>query len=212
MPSNQAIPEEMKNEIYRLSELRKKFLLTRVQPYGAAVGNAFQTELDPDSAHLISRYLASKRSFSQSFSMYLRQVRYPFMPAAEKNGMWLFKLIFVQQILRVLVEPAIAVRTKAMKCMAMIVEADPTVLALKDMEAGVRHSFLDASTSVREASVDLVGRFILSRPSLIDQYYDMLSARILVCFSNFVSYALNMCTITRLTLKFLFNSHCRIRV
>ncbi|CAG0895763.1 unnamed protein product, partial [Darwinula stevensoni] len=155
IPNSQTIPEEVKNEIYRLSELRKKFLLTRIQPYGAAVGNTFQTELDPDSAHLISRYLASKRSFSQSFSMYLRQ------------------------ILRVLVEPAIAVRTKAMKCMAMIVEADPTVLALKDMEAGVRHSFLDASTSVREASVDLVGRFILSRPSLIDQYYDMLSARIL---------------------------------
>lgn len=53
------------------------------------------------------------------------------------------------------------------------------MLALKDMQLGVSHSFLDHSTSVREAAVDLVGKFILSRPDLIPNYYDMLSARIL---------------------------------
>lgn len=77
-------------------------------------------------------------------------------------------------------ENSIAIRTKAMKCLTMIVEADPSVLGKSDMQIGVNHSFLDHSTSVREAAVDLVGKFVLSRPELIDKYYDMLSARILV--------------------------------
>jgi cohesin loading factor subunit SCC2 len=64
----------------------------------------------------------------------------------------------------------------------MIVEADPSVLERKDVLMGVNHSFLDLSTSVREAAVDLVGRFIISRPTLVHQYYDMLSKRILVSY------------------------------
>lgn len=47
------------------------------------------------------------------------------------------------------------------------------------MQMGVNHSFLDHATSVREAAVDLVGKFVLSRPELISKYYEMLSARIL---------------------------------
>ena len=84
------------------------------------------------------------------------------------------------QILFVLTESSIAIRTKAMKCLTMVVEADPAVLGRNDMQRGVRLSFLDQSTSVREAAVDLVGKFVLSRPELIDKYYDMLSTRILV--------------------------------
>ena len=48
------------------------------------------------------------------------------------------------------------------------------------MKQGVHARFLDQSTSVREAAVELVGRFILIRPDLIPTYYDMLSERILV--------------------------------
>lgn len=62
----------------------------------------------------------------------------------------------------------------------MVVDADPSVLGMKSMQMGVRVSFLDHATSVREAAVDLVGKFVLSRPELIHKYYDMLSARILV--------------------------------
>lgn len=47
------------------------------------------------------------------------------------------------------------------------------------MQRGVHGRFLDQSTSVREAAVELVGKFILIRPELIPQYYDMLSERIL---------------------------------
>ena len=47
---------------------------------------------------------------------------------------------------------------------------------------------MDQSTLVREAAVDLLGRSVLSRPELTEQYYDMLSERILV--------RLLLCTVT----------------
>lgn len=71
-----------------------------------------------------------------------------------------------------------------MKCLANIVEVDPFVLRRKDMQMGVNQKFLDAAISVREAAVDLVGKFVLSNEELIDQYYDMLSTRILVRLNN----------------------------
>lgn len=71
-----------------------------------------------------------------------------------------------------------------MKCLANIVEVDPLVLKRKDMQMGVNQKFLDTAISVREAAVDLVGKFVLSNQDLIDQYYDMLSTRILVIYKK----------------------------
>ena len=51
-----------------------------------------------------------------------------------------------------------------------------------DMQVGVHGRFLDQSTAVREAAIELVGKFILIRPELTAQYYGMLSERILVSF------------------------------
>ena len=153
------ITEDMKSEVKTLSETRKLFLLTKVTAYPPASAGAriqsLQTHLDYGDAELITRYLASKRFFSRSFDSYL------------------------QQILKVLTESSVIVRTKAMKCLTMVVEADPSVLGRTDMQMGVNHSFLDHSTSVREAAVDLVGKFVLSRPELLANYYDMISVRIL---------------------------------
>lgn len=148
--------EQKNSETYRIIEEKKKYIISRIRPCSTGTKpDILQTYIDYNSAELISQYLASKRPFSQSFDKYLKQ------------------------ILHVLTESSIAIRTKAMKCLTMIVEADPSVLARVDMQLGVKHSFLDYSTSVREAAVDLVGKFVLSRPELIDKYYDMLSTRIL---------------------------------
>uniref|UniRef100_A0A4W5LZC5 Nipped-B protein n=1 Tax=Hucho hucho TaxID=62062 RepID=A0A4W5LZC5_9TELE len=85
----------------------------------------------------------------------------------------------LDHILRVLGESAIAVRTKAMKCLSEVVAVDPSILARLDMQRGVHGRLMDNSTSVREAAVELLGRFVLSRPQLTEQYYDMLIERIL---------------------------------
>ncbi|KAJ8930877.1 hypothetical protein NQ314_016297 [Rhamnusium bicolor] len=147
-------------EKFRLIEEKKRFLINKIKPFQETISSGnrvqiFQTYIDYNSAELIAQFLASKRYFSQSFDQYLKA------------------------ILIVLKETSIAIRTKAMKCLTMIVEADPSVLGRHDMQMGVNHSFLDHSTSVREAAVDLVGKFVLSRPELINKYYEMLSARIL---------------------------------
>ncbi|CAG0882319.1 unnamed protein product [Cyprideis torosa] len=153
------VPESVKSEINELVQLRKKFLLENVNPFRASKlhhrERNFQTELDSDSAILISKYLNSKRELTKSFDT------------------------FLTSILRGMLENVIGIRTRAMKCLALVVEADPNVLTFKDVESGCRHSFLDTSTAVREAALDLVGKYILHRRQLVEQYYPIVSSRIL---------------------------------
>ncbi|XP_059166950.1 nipped-B-like protein [Physella acuta] len=149
--------EETSTECMQNAEKRKVFLCSQISCYNKPIGNIRYAgaKLDYDSACLVARYLSSKRPFAQSFDIYLTQ------------------------ILKVLRETAVAVRTKAMKCLTAVVEADPAILARSDMQRGVHGRFLDQSTSVREAAIELVGKFILIQPDLIPNYYDMLSDRIL---------------------------------
>nr|XP_055063952.1 nipped-B-like protein B isoform X3 [Misgurnus anguillicaudatus] len=148
---------ESAGEILQKAEARKKFLRSVVKTtpskFSTLRGNS--DTVDYEDSCLIVRYLASMRPFAQSFDIYLTQ------------------------ILRVLGESAIAVRTKAMKCLSEVVAVDPSILARLDMQRGVHGRLMDNSTSVREAAVELLGRFVLSRPQLTEQYYDMLIERIL---------------------------------
>ncbi|XP_023275339.1 nipped-B-like protein A [Seriola lalandi dorsalis] len=142
-------------EIMQRAEARKKFLRKVIKTSTSHSSSLRINTVDYEDSCLIVRYLASMRPFAQSFDIYL------------------------SQILRVLGESAIAVRTKAMKCLSEVVAVDPSILARLDMQRGVHCRLMDNSTSVREAAVELLGRFVLSRPQLIEQYYDMLIERIL---------------------------------
>ncbi|XP_034471957.1 nipped-B protein [Drosophila innubila] len=156
-----AVDYELNLEIFNVLEERKKYLISKIKPYSVTGEHNhtslqhIKTYIDYNNAQLIAQYLATKRPFSQSFDGCLKK------------------------IILVVNEPSIAVRTRAMKCLANIVEVDPLVLKRKDMQMGVNQKFLDTAISVREAAVDLVGKFVLSNQELIDQYYDMLSTRIL---------------------------------
>uniref|UniRef100_A0A9J8BRZ8 Nipped-B protein n=1 Tax=Cyprinus carpio carpio TaxID=630221 RepID=A0A9J8BRZ8_CYPCA len=148
---------ETTSEILQKAEARKKFLRSVIKTSASKFGSlrVNSDTVDYEDSCLIVRYLASMRPFAQSFDIYLTQ------------------------ILRVLGESAIAVRTKAMKCLSEVVAVDPSILARSDMQRGVHGRLMDNSTSVREAAVELLGRFVLSRPQLTEQYYDMLIERIL---------------------------------
>ncbi|KAM8961304.1 nipped-B-like protein isoform 2-T2 [Pelodytes ibericus] len=148
---------ESTGDIMQRAEKRKKFLrnIIRTAPSQFSTLKSSSDTVDYEDACLIVRYLASMRPFAQSFDIYLTQ------------------------ILRVLGENAIAVRTKAMKCLSEVVAVDPSILARLDMQRGVHGRLMDNSTSVREAAVELLGRFVLCRPQLAEQYYDMLIERIL---------------------------------
>ncbi|XP_077571067.1 nipped-B-like protein B isoform X4 [Stigmatopora nigra] len=148
---------ETTGEIMQRAENRKMFLrnIIMTTPAHFATLKMNSDTVDYEDSCLIVRYLASMRPFAQSFDIYLTQ------------------------ILRVLGESAIAVRTKAMKCLSEVVAVDPSILARSDMQRGVHGRLMDNSTSVREAAVELLGKFVLSRPQLTEQYYDMLIERIL---------------------------------
>ncbi|XP_073400050.1 nipped-B-like protein isoform X2 [Dendrobates tinctorius] len=148
---------ESTGDIMQRAEKRKKFLrsIIKTAPSQFSTLKSGSDTVDYDDACLIVRYLASMRPFAQSFDIYLTQ------------------------ILRVLGENAIAVRTKAMKCLSEVVAVDPSILARLDMQRGVHGRLMDNSTSVREAAVELLGRFVLCRPQLAEQYYEMLVERIL---------------------------------
>ncbi|XP_049537258.1 nipped-B protein isoform X2 [Anopheles darlingi] len=161
-PIREGIDQELNSEIFRMLDTRKQYYLSQIacfQRGGVRTGSGgnyeIKTYIDYSNANLIAQYLASKRSFSQSYDKYL------------------------QKIILVVREPVVAIRTRAMKCLASIVEVDQMVLARKDMQMGVQQKLLDTAISVREAAVDLVGKYILSDPDLIDQYYEMISQRIL---------------------------------
>ncbi|XP_053146903.1 nipped-B-like protein isoform X3 [Hemicordylus capensis] len=148
---------ETTGQIMHRAESRKKLLrkIIKTAPSQFSTLKMNSGTVDYEDACLIVRYLASMRPFAQSFDIYLTQ------------------------ILRVLGENAIAVRTKAMKCLSEVVAVDPSILARLDMQRGVHGRLMDNSTSVREAAVELLGRFVLCRPQLAEQYYDMLIERIL---------------------------------
>ncbi|XP_065070069.1 nipped-B-like protein A isoform X2 [Rhopilema esculentum] len=104
---------------------------------------------------IITKYLTSSRSFCQSFDIYL------------------------QQIFKMLNEPAVALRTKAVRALTSIVTVDPNILGREDVQISVHCRFRDQSTLVREAAVDLIGHFVLKCPDITDKYYDMIIERIL---------------------------------
>ncbi|XP_055682843.1 nipped-B protein isoform X1 [Lutzomyia longipalpis] len=152
-----AVDQELNLEIFRILDQRKKYLINNIKSYSL---NSFavqdvKTYIDYNNAQLIAQYLSSRRSFSQSFDLYLRTII---------NVVW---------------EQSIAIRTKAIKCLGNIVEVDPSILKRKDMQIGVNNKFLDQSIAVREAAVDLIGKYVLTSPELINQYYETLSFRIL---------------------------------
>ena len=66
------------NQTVEIIEKRKKQLLIKINPFPeASPGTRTQvltTPLDSESAELITRFLASKRPFSQSFDSYLKHI------------------------------------------------------------------------------------------------------------------------------------------
>ena len=165
MANGEEPSDPKKAEQFRLCEKHKKILLSKILPFGVNRGqkaSVLSTHIDHSSAQLIVRYLSSKRPFANSFNQYLTD------------------------ILKVLGEQSTHVRTKALKCVTMIVSEDPDVLLRQDMQAAVQAAFLDQSTMAREAAIDLVGKFILHKQELITQYYDIITARILVSISQYL--------------------------
>ncbi len=72
-------------------------------------------------------------------------------------------------------------RLRALKALASVIESDLGILGESKVQAAVRSRFWDQAISVREAAVDLVGKFIVDKAEYADQYYEIILERMVVC-------------------------------
>jgi cohesin loading factor subunit SCC2 len=121
------------------------------------------SNLDMSEAFILSKYLSSlKKTLDKNFDYYLINILNLSGAGNDSN-----------------VAVPTQVRSKAIKCLSLIIEADPQILLKPKVFSCVEANFLHQTISVREASVDLIGRFITLKPDLTYQYYKLLSDRIL---------------------------------
>ncbi|CAH8570825.1 unnamed protein product [Schistosoma turkestanicum] len=94
-------------------------------------------------------------------------------------------------------ESSVPMRSKALRCLALVIDADPKLMSMNrdtkdtkykatissspifDISNIVRARLLDNSTTVREAAVDLISRFLTLRPQFISEYYSVIVERVL---------------------------------
>lgn len=76
--------------------------------------------------------------------------------------------------------PIVAHRTKAIKALGAAIAVDPAYLSRPDIRKTIQDRISDSSPAVRDAAIDLVGRYIPDTPDLALQYYPSISARIAV--------------------------------
>ncbi|KAJ3150510.1 Sister chromatid cohesion protein 2 [Geranomyces michiganensis] len=94
--------------------------------------------------------------------------------------------LFFLRIATALDSEAVTLRAKALKAMQEIFQVDPTVLALGNTRKVIQARIMDQSTSVRDAAIDVVGKFLVTSGAemLISEYYPMLAERILDVGTN----------------------------
>ncbi|CAH8655476.1 unnamed protein product [Heterobilharzia americana] len=94
-------------------------------------------------------------------------------------------------------DSSVPMRSKALRCLALFIDADPKLMCLNkdinendgksiissnpifDISHIVRSRLLDNSTAVREATVDLISRFLTLRPQFLAEYYSIIVERVL---------------------------------
>ncbi|CAH0477120.1 unnamed protein product [Peronospora belbahrii] len=71
-----------------------------------------------------------------------------------------------------------SLRARVMRCLRVIVDVDPMLMAESGVQLAVQRCCSDEKPSVREAAVELVGTYALLQPVLFDKYFDVLAARV----------------------------------
>ncbi|BEI91569.1 uncharacterized protein CcaverHIS019_0403890 [Cutaneotrichosporon cavernicola] len=69
-------------------------------------------------------------------------------------------------------------RSKALRGLTQVVIADPETLADANVRMAIEDRLNDSSPSVRDAAVDLIGKYVVQRSELAVQYFPLLAARV----------------------------------
>ncbi|KAJ8101405.1 sister chromatid cohesion C-terminus-domain-containing protein [Lipomyces tetrasporus] len=91
----------------------------------------------------------------------------------------LFKLYdrILSEILRALDHPRIVSRTKGLRVLGLLLAKDPSILGNANVMDSVSSRLRDSSPQVRDAAVDVVGKYILVKPEVTKKLYPILCER-----------------------------------
>lgn len=112
--------------ILQQSEIKKDMIQSLLDPKTLAALKSIEGILDDRSSAVVTRFLASSRALSRSFDMYLQKVH---LYVYKLHNFLLLTSTFTRQLIRVSNEPAVHVRTRAMKALSTIIAADPGILS-----------------------------------------------------------------------------------
>ncbi|KAL5519986.1 hypothetical protein ACEPAG_1646 [Sanghuangporus baumii] len=74
--------------------------------------------------------------------------------------------------------PAVFVRTKALRALSHILTVDSSVLTKSNVRHAIESHLLDSSPQVRDAAVELIGKYIVDSPVVAGDYYQKIAERI----------------------------------
>lgn len=72
----------------------------------------------------------------------------------------------------------IAFRQKALKALASIVEQDTAIFLRENVRQAVEKRLMDSSPAVRDAALEMLGRYVVYRPELAQEYLVKIGDRI----------------------------------
>ncbi|KIK26649.1 hypothetical protein PISMIDRAFT_94435 [Pisolithus microcarpus 441] len=81
-------------------------------------------------------------------------------------------------VLMALDAPPVFMRTKALRALGQIVTSDSTVLSMANVRRAIESHLLDSSAAVRDAAVELIGRYMIESPEVAGDYYSRIADRI----------------------------------
>lgn len=81
-------------------------------------------------------------------------------------------------IIHALDAPPVFVRTKALRALSQILTVDANVLSNPNVRHAIESHLLDSSPQVRDAAVELIGKYMLDSPAVAAEYYQKIAERI----------------------------------
>ncbi|KAF8636245.1 hypothetical protein AX17_003730 [Amanita inopinata Kibby_2008] len=81
-------------------------------------------------------------------------------------------------ILMALDAPHIFMRTKALRALGQIVTSDATILSTANVRHAIESHLIDSSPAVRDAAVELIGKYMVDSPEVAGDYYNKIADRI----------------------------------
>ncbi|KIY69312.1 hypothetical protein CYLTODRAFT_436196 [Cylindrobasidium torrendii FP15055 ss-10] len=74
---------------------------------------------------------------------------------------------------------AIFMRTKGLKALGQILMSDPTILSQSSVRKAIDSHLLDNSPAVRDAAIELIGKYMVESPEVAEIYYKPIADRII---------------------------------